>query len=79
LDQYENERREFYGGAIGFIGFNGDSNQAIIIRSFMAKKNTLHYQAGAGIVSESVPTSELQEINNKVAALRKALKIAEEI
>ncbi len=79
IDKYENERREFYGGAIGFIGFNGDSNQAIIIRSFMAKKNTLHYQAGAGIVSESVPASELQEINNKVAALRKALKIAEEI
>ncbi|MEM7162139.1 MAG: anthranilate synthase component I family protein [Bacteroidota bacterium] len=79
IDRYENERREFYGGAIGFIGFNGDSNQAIIIRSFMAKKNKLFYQAGAGIVSESVPEKELQEVNNKIAALRKALKIAEEI
>lgn len=79
IDRYEKTQRSFYSGAIGFMGFNGDFNHAIMIRSFLSKKNTLHYQAGAGIVMESVPQKELNEVDNKVAALRKAMKLAETI
>ncbi len=79
IDAYEKGKRSFYSGAIGFLGFNGDFNHAIIIRSFLSKANVLHYQAGAGIVADSVPISELNEVNNKVAALRKALETAQEI
>jgi anthranilate synthase component I len=79
INKYENVRRGYYGGAIGFMGFNGDFNHAIMIRSFLSKNNVLFYQAGAGIVAKSVPESELQEVNNKLAALRKALELAEMI
>lgn len=79
IDQYENIKRSFYSGAIGFLGFNGDFNHAIMIRSFLSKNNLLHYQAGAGIVADSDPESELNEVNNKIAALRNALKMAEGI
>ena len=77
INQYENQNRSFYGGAIGFIDFNGDMNQAILIRSFLSKNNTLFYQAGAGIVVASDEEKELQEVNNKLGALTKALKEAE--
>ncbi len=79
IDEYENIKRSFYSGAIGFMGFNGDFNHAIMIRSFLSKNNKLHYQAGAGIVADSNPESELNEVNHKIAALRNALKQAEEI
>ena len=79
IDQYENTSRGYYGGAIGFMGFNGDFNHAIMIRSFLSSSNTLHYQAGAGIVAKSNPESELQEVNNKLAALRHAIEMAENI
>ena len=79
IDAYEKGKRRFYSGALGFLGFNGDFNHAIIIRSFLSKANVLHYQAGAGIVADSVAISELNEVNNKIAALRKALEMAEEI
>ncbi|QIE59128.1 anthranilate synthase component I family protein [Rasiella rasia] len=79
LEKYENTNREFYGGAIGFMDFNGNYNHAIIIRSFVSKNHTLHYQAGAGVVSESNPEKELQEVYNKLGALTKALELAEEI
>ncbi|UII26680.1 anthranilate synthase component I family protein [Fulvivirga maritima] len=79
IDKYENRSRSYYGGAIGFIGFNGDFNHAIMIRSFLSKENELHYQAGAGVVAKSSPDSELQEVNNKLAALRNALSTAETI
>ncbi len=79
IDQYEKSKRSFYSGAIGFMGFNGDFNHAIMIRSFLSKANKLHYQAGAGIVADSNPESELNEVNHKIAALRNALKQAEEI
>jgi anthranilate synthase component 1 len=79
IDGYEPSRRGFYAGCIGFVGFNGDFNHAIMIRSLQSKNNTLYYQAGAGIVSRSVPESELQEVNNKLNALRQALKLAEEL
>ncbi len=76
ISRYENVKRGYYGGAIGFLGFNGDFNHAIMIRSFLSKNNTLYYQAGAGVVAKSVLENELQEVNNKLAALRKALEVA---
>lgn len=79
IDRYEGIQRSFYSGAIGYMGFNGDFNHAIMIRSFLSKKNVLHYQAGAGIVLDSDPEKELQEVNNKIAALRKALELAQNI
>lgn len=79
IDKYEGIQRSFYSGTIGFMGFNGDFNHAIMIRSFLSKKNVLHYQAGAGIVLESDPEKELQEVNNKIEALRQALELAQKI
>lgn len=79
IDRYENSQRSFYSGAIGFMGFNGDFNHAIMIRSFLSKKNTLYYQAGAGIVTDSIPQNELNEVDNKIEALRKAMNLAETI
>ena len=69
----------FYGAKIGVIGLNGSVNLAIAIRSFVSKQNKLYYQAGAGIVIHSNEDSELQEVNNKLAALKKALILAEKI
>ena len=79
IEKYEPVNRDFYGGAIGFMDFEGNFNHAIVIRSFLSKNHQLHFQAGAGIVSESKEENELQEIYNKLGALTKALKIAEEI
>lgn len=79
IDTYENQNRGFYGGALGFMDFNGRFNHAIMIRTFMSKGNTLFYQAGAGIVAISNEESELQEVNNKLGALKKAIEMAEEI
>jgi anthranilate synthase component 1 len=79
IDSYENRNRGFYGGAIGYFGFNGDINHAIMIRSFLSKNNTLYYQAGAGITAASVEENELNEVNNKLGALKKAIEIAREI
>lgn len=75
----ENTNRNFYGGSIGFFGFDGSVNHAIIIRSILSKNNVLVYQAGAGIVADSTPDGELQEVNNKVAAIRKAIQKAKEL
>ena len=79
IERYESCNRDFYGGAIGFMDFTGNFNHAIIIRSFLSKNHELHYQAGAGIVSESNPENELQEVYNKLGALSRALEIAEEL
>ena len=79
IDKYENQSRGFYGGAVGFIGLENDVNLAIAIRSFVSKNNVLYSQAGAGIVISSKEESELQEVNNKLAALKKALVLAENI
>lgn len=73
INENENVSRNFYGGAIGFIGFDGSINHAIIIRSVLSKNNTLVYQAGAGIVSDSTPEGELHEVDNKIKAIRKAI------
>lgn len=79
IDTYENQSRGFYGGAVGIIGLDGAVNLAIAIRSFVSKKNVLYYQAGAGIVIHSSEEGELQEVNNKLAALKKALILAEKV
>lgn len=79
INRYENQNRGYYGGAIGFIGFRGEVNHAIMIRSFLSKHNQLYYQAGAGIVSKSNPQKELEEVNHKLGALRKAIENAEKI
>ena len=79
IDKLETTGRGFYGGAIGMIGLNGNVNQAILIRSFLAMNKKLRYQAGAGIVIDSNEESELQEVNNKLAALKAAIKQAESI
>ncbi len=72
----EKHNRGTYGGCIGFIGFNGDLNQAITIRSFVSRGNVLYYQAGTGIVNQSNDERELQEVNNKLGALKKAIDLA---
>lgn len=73
IDSIEPHDRGPYGGCLGYIGFDGSMNQAITIRSFVSKNNTLYYQAGAGVVAKSDEESELQEVNNKLAALKKAI------
>lgn len=79
IDSYEPTARSYYGGGIGFMGFDGGCNHAIMIRTFLSKNNTLVYQAGAGIVAASNPESELQEVNNKLGALKSAIALAERI
>jgi anthranilate synthase component 1 len=79
IDAAENVARGFYGGTIGFIGFDGSCNHAIMIRTFLSRNNTLVCQAGAGIVAASDPQSELQEVNNKLGALKNAITLAKSI
>jgi anthranilate synthase component 1 len=79
IEKYEKTSRGYYGGAIGFMDFNGNFNHAIMIRTFLSKNHELHYQAGAGLVAASDPDDELQETYNKLGALTKALEIAETI
>jgi len=79
IEELETHNRSFYGGAIGFFDLEGNFNHAIMIRTFLSKANTLHFQAGAGITAASDEASELQETYNKLAALEKALDLAENI
>ena len=79
IETYEKTSRSFYGGAIGFMDFEGNYNHAIMIRTFLSKNYQLHWQAGAGIVSKSNSENELQEVYNKLGALTKAIKLAETI
>ncbi|MDX1318153.1 MAG: anthranilate synthase component I family protein, partial [Xanthomarina gelatinilytica] len=79
IEKYEKTSREFYGGAIGFMDFEGNFNHAIMIRTFLSKNHQLHWQAGAGLVSKSEPENELQEVYNKLGALTKAIELAENI
>lgn len=79
IDENEPTARGFYGGCIGSVGFNGDFNHAIMIRSVLSKANTLYYQAGAGVVAKSVASSELEEVNNKLNALKQAIIMAQTI
>ena len=79
ISKYEPHNRGAYGGCIGFIGFNKNLNQAITIRTFVSRNNELWFQAGGGIVAKSDVEYELQEVNNKLGALRKAIEIAGKI
>ena len=77
ISLYEPHNRGAYGGCIGSIGLDGSLNQAITIRTFVSRDNTLSFQAGGGIVALSDPDYELQEVNNKLGALRRAIELAE--
>ena len=79
IDEQEPSARGFYGGAVGFLGFNGDIVHAIIIRSALSTQNTLHYQAGAGVVIHSDAQKECQEVYHKVGAVQQAIREAEQI
>ncbi|MEP6927596.1 MAG: anthranilate synthase component I family protein [Ginsengibacter sp.] len=79
INDFEKDSRGYYGGCIGFVGFSGSINHAIMIRTFLSKDNNLIYRAGAGIVAASNPNSELQEVTNKLNALTSAIKSAEKI
>ena len=79
ISEYEPHNRGAYGGCIGFIGFNRNLNQAITIRTFVSRNNELWFQAGGGIVAKSDVEYELQEVNNKLGALRKAIAMAEKL
>ena len=76
ITEIEKHNRGAYGGCIGFIGLNGNLNQAITIRTFVSRGNVLYYQAGAGIVAQSKDARELQEVNSKLGALKKAIDLA---
>ena len=77
ISRYEPHNRGAYGGCIGFIGMNGELNQAITIRTFVSRNNTLWFQAGGGIVAKSDVEQEMQEVKNKLGALEAAIRIAE--
>lgn len=77
IGQYEKSARGYYGGAIGFMDFEGGFNHAIMIRTFLSQGGKLIFRAGAGIVSKSVPENEVQEVYNKLAALEKAMVMAQ--
>lgn len=79
IDRLEPNNRGIYGGAVGFMDFKGNFNHAIAIRTFLSKDKVLHYQAGMGVVAKSQIESEMQEIHNKLAALRKALELAPQL
>ena len=79
INEIEPHNRGIYGGAIGYIGFDGNLNQAITIRTFVSRNSNLEFQAGAGIVALSDPERELQEVNNKLGALSKAIELAKTI
>ena len=79
ISEYEPHNRGAYGGCIGYIGLDGSLNQAITIRTFVSRNGELWFQAGGGIVAKSDVEYELQEVNNKLGALRKAILQAEKL
>lgn len=79
ISEYEPHNRGAYGGCVGSISFDGSLNQAITIRTFVSRNQELWFQAGGGIVAKSDPEYELQEVNNKLGALRKAIQMASEL
>jgi anthranilate synthase component 1 len=78
IDQFERGHRGFYAGAIGMVSFNGEINHAIMIRSFLSRNNVLYSQAGGGVVAESDPRAEMEEVKSKLGALRSAIYAAAE-
>ena len=79
ISEYEPHNRGAYGGCIGYIGLDGSLNQAITIRTFVSRNGELWFQAGGGIVAKSNEEYELQEVNNKLGALRRAILMAEKM
>lgn len=79
ISKLETQQRGFYGGCIGSIGFNGNINQAITIRTFLSYNNTLYYRAGGGITAQSNVDDEVNEVKNKLGALKKAILSANEL
>jgi len=79
ISEYEPHNRGAYGGCVGSISFDGSLNQAITIRTFVSRNQELWFQAGGGIVAKSDPEYELQEVNNKLGALRKAIVLASQM
>lgn len=79
ISEYEPHNRGAYGGCIGIIGLDGSLNQAITIRTFVSRNGELWFQAGGGIVAKSNVDYELQEVNNKLGALHRAILMAEEM
>ena len=79
IDEYEKLKRGIYAGAVGYIDFRGNLDMCIAIRTLFANRNEIHWQAGAGIVADSIPSLELKEIKNKSAVMVKALEFAEVI
>jgi anthranilate synthase component 1 len=77
IDEFEPTKRGVYGGAVGYLGFNGDMDLAIAIRTAVIKNDTLYVQSGAGIVADSVPESEWQETQNKARAVIRAAELAQ--
>ncbi|WP_447642230.1 MULTISPECIES: anthranilate synthase component I family protein [Chitinophagaceae] len=77
IDEIEGNSRSYYAGTLGFVGFNGNFKHAIMIRSILSKNNNLYYQAGGGVVAKSIPEMELQEVNNKLGALKQAIQSAQ--
>ena len=79
ISELEPHNRGAYGGCIGFIGLNGNLNQAITIRSFVSRNGELWFQAGSGVVAKSNDEYELQEVNSKLGALKKAIMMAKDM
>ena len=75
IDELEPTKRGIYAGAVGYLGFNGDMDVAIALRTAVVKDNTLYVQAGAGIVADSVPESEWLETQNKARAVLRAAEM----
>jgi len=76
IDELEPDKRGIYAGAVGYLGFNGDMDLAIAIRTALVKQGRMHVQAGAGIVADSVPENEWQETRAKASAVLRAAEIA---
>lgn len=79
ISEIEHHNRGAYGGCIGFVGLNGDINQAITIRTFVSRNNQLWYQAGAGVVAKSRDEYELNEVNSKLSALHQSIEKAKSL
>ncbi|RMD00693.1 anthranilate synthase component I [Aquitalea palustris] len=77
IDEFEPTKRGVYGGAVGYLGFNGDMDLAIAIRTAVVKNKMLYVQSGAGIVADSVPEAEWQETQNKARAVIRAAELAQ--
>ena len=78
IDQFENRKRGLYGGTVGYLGFDGNINTCIAIRTVMFTNDKAYVQAGAGIVADSVPENEYYETVNKALAVINAIKEAEQ-